>query len=87
MYATKYARVSHQKRSGICCAAISHCQRSAIGRAVPTMIATERANHHGSASTRMSTVWWRSIFQTRYASANPVKRSVRVIRSERFFMP
>ena len=87
MYDTKYARVSHQKRSGICCAAISHCQRSAIGRAVPTMIATASANHHGSASTRMSTVWWRSIFQTRYASANPVKRSVRVIRSERFFMP
>jgi hypothetical protein len=32
---------------------------------VPTMIAIESANHHGSASTRMSTVWPRSIFQIR----------------------
>ena len=40
VYETKYARVSHQKRSTIPCAASSHCQRSAIGSAVTIMIVT-----------------------------------------------
>ena len=39
------------------CARSSHCQRRAMGRAVPIMIATASRNHHGLASTRMSTVW------------------------------
>ena len=64
-YETKYARVSHAKLSSMRCARISHCQRRAMGRAVPIMIPTASRNHHGLASTRMSTVWWMSIFQTR----------------------
>ncbi len=65
MYETKYARVSHQKVSSIPCARISHCQRQAIGSAVPIMIPAESANHHGLASSSVSTVSPRSIFQTR----------------------
>ena len=76
MYETKYARVSQANVSWIRCAASNHCQRSAIGSAVTTMIATESANHHGSASSSTSTVCCRSIFQTRYATARPVRIAV-----------
>ena len=65
------------------CARISHCQRSAIGNAVPIMIATERANHHGFASSSVSIVSRRSTFQTRYATASPVRTSVAAIRVRR----
>ena len=61
VYETKYARVSHQKRSMIPWAASSHCQRSAIGSAVPIMIATASPNHQRSADVRTSHVWWMSI--------------------------
>ena len=87
LYETKYARVSHQKRSSIRCARISHCQRRAIGSAVPIMIATASANHHGSASSSVSTISWMSTFQTRYAIASPVTRSVSPIRTDRRLMP
>ena len=76
VYETKYARVSQPNDSSIPCARISHCQRSAIGSAVPIMIATASANHHGSASSNVSTVLPMSTFQTRYVTASAVKRSV-----------
>ena len=46
-------------------AASSHCHRSAIGSAVRVMIATESANHQGSADLRTSHVWWMSILSRR----------------------
>jgi len=51
------------------------------------MIATASANHHGSASSSVSTISWMSTFQTRYAIASPVTRSVSPIRTDRRLMP
>ena len=61
MYETKYARVSHQKRSIIPCAARSHCQRLAIGSAVTIMIVQASPNHQRLADLSTSHVWWMSI--------------------------
>ena len=83
VYETKYARVSHQNRSMIPCAASSHFQRNAIGSAVPIMITTASPNHQRFAALSTSHVWWMSILRTMYATARVVKRMPRRMRSGR----
>ena len=75
VYDVKYVRVSQVIRSSIPCARSSHRQRTAISGTVPIMIATASANQARSASSRTSIVVPRSTFQTRYASASPVRRA------------